>query len=1179
MQLFKAPFYGNQKKSSSTLDDILLDKSHPTFKDFRGAKCSDSPITVSEPQILTPLSEDVNKEMDCRADDKYVFTFEEGNAGMVDLLGGKGANLAEMTQLGLPVPPGFIMTTAAFHDYVERGNSLSKKILNQVSCALDYLNSKTGKTFGSLDNPLLVSVRSGAKVSMPGMMETILNIGLNDEAVKSLAKATNNPSFAYDSYKRLIKMFSNVVYGVDIKELNEFMEKKALSSPIALELAKKRLKNDLKTYDLLVEKVMKEIDSNQENELSKCTEEFANQDNDIKVKISQKGAEALSAQDAVQKESLCGKVLDVSNDLTTVLWADGDKETYPSDYLEVLRLGNPVTMNEKAHIYHHSRAGSEGKIKKWYNNTQVYIAFTKLTGYNRSSATYDVRFDTFFSDNPEIPSEKLLDGKSRDKKTAKQKEIIAKYAKIREAVRQAGESEDIASRFSKLELAIKNITPSTHPGNSYTVGDRVIGVCEHDGRDIKDLEGTVRIIDGVSIGIEFDKDMRGHDLKGSDLKGGCKHGYGWFVNAKSIRKDHLCLDNLLEQVAREKLTSLIDPELEIEIIKEFVKKETGKEFPQDPHEQLHQAIASVFKSWYAPKARSYREINNIPVDLGTAVNIQSMVFGNVSEQSFTGVAFSRNKDTGEKKVTGEYLRSAQGEDVVSGAVTPLKINSLKHHDQQVYNQLIQLVETLEHHYKDMQDIEFTYDGERLWILQTRSGKRSSMANAKISLDMLSEGLITTEEAFKRISVQDIESILTRTGLEPSDKDILLGRGEPSVGIAIGKIALSNEEAATYKLKGEPAILVRPFTDTEDIGGIRAAVGVITATGGATSHAAIVAKGMNKVCIPGCENLEVRCPGDGGEGHNEVRFKSGGSLTTLYSGDWISLDGHTGKIYKGRIKTTRLEDKPEIQQLENILFGMCSPEDTLLSVSSADNLKFADNKNIRIGVFNSAPWFVGNGNLDKLKEYIQSQGKEEFPREVIDAIANNYAAIFKAILMDRRVIYCGLLEEGYKAFIPATNEMQPFYSFVRATERMFTPEFVQSMMQHFEVASKINSNSSQKDKALDYGFIEAQVQAIALGAKKAHIKLEPEENESHCLAISIPTNLSDKYGREEVDRLVNTTLQKITGQCNRDNNYGHGIQIVSDVENNALVFEPQEFLTKAFEYHSNRMARAAVNDTQ
>ena len=511
--------------------------------------------------------------------EKRVWLFEEGNASMRNLLGGKGANLAEMTNLGLPVPPGLTITTETCMDYINNGNKMPEGLMAEVKYALKEVEAKAGKKFGDKTNPLLVSVRSGARVSMPGMMETILNLGLNDETVEAMVSLTQNPRFCYDSYRRFLTMFGSVAWEMDRQ----------------------------KYFESEVEKV-----------------------------------------------------------------------------------------------------------------------------------------------------------------------------KAREGV------------TSDTEISAE----------------------------------------------------------------------GW----KSL----------------------------IPIYKATIKEVTGKEFPQDPYVQLQEAIEAVFRSWNIPRAVAYRNMNKIDHNYGTAVNVQTMVFGNMGNDCATGVSFTRNPATGENKFYGEYLVNAQGEDVVAGIRTPKQISELETDMPDIYEQYVNIAKQLEKGYHDVQDMEFTVERGKLWILQTRNGKRTAKAAIKIAVDLYNEGIISKEEAIKQVDPYSVYQVLLPCFNPAAVKHAhKVSKGvNASPGAAVGKIVFDTEEAARRGEAGEKVILVRIETCPDDIHGMAVSQGVLTLRGGATSHAAVVAKGMGKPCVSGCEDLVIDLA-------NETITCADG--TVFHKDDIISLDGGTGEVMEGAIE--------------------------------------------------------------------------------------------------------------------------------------------------------------------------------------------------------------------------------------------------------------------------------------
>ncbi len=512
------------------------------------------------------------------ANKKFVYLFMEADGNNRALFGGKGANLAEMTRLGMPVPQGFTITTEACTQYYNDGEIINDDIIAEIFQKLAEVEKMAGKKFGDKKNPFLVSVRSGSRASMPGMMDTILNLGLNDVSVEGLAELTQDPRFAYDCYRRFIQMYSDVVIGV--------------------------------------------------------------------------GKEAF------------GKMID------------------------------------------------------------------------------------------ELKAEK---------------------------------------------------------------------------------------------GVILDTELTADDLK--------------------------------ELIAK---------------FKAYFKADQGIDFPQDPKDQLIGAVKAVFRSWNNPRAIVYRRMNDIPSDWGTAVNVQSMVFGNMGNTSGTGVAFTRNPSTGEKKLYGEYLMNAQGEDVVAGIRTPMSIDQLAETNKEVYEQFVEIARRLEDHYKDMQDMEFTIERGKLYMLQTRNGKRTARAALKIACDLVEEGMISTDEALLKIEPKQLDALLHPTFDEKVIKKAKpVAKGLPaSPGAACGKIAFSAEEAVERANKGEKVVLVRLETSPEDIEGMYAAEGIMTARGGMTSHAAVVARGMGACCVAGCQELVVN--------EAEKKLIIGGKTYT--QNDFISIDGSTGNIYGEKIAT-------------------------------------------------------------------------------------------------------------------------------------------------------------------------------------------------------------------------------------------------------------------------------------
>ena len=609
---------------------------------------------------------------------KYVYLFTEGSKDMRNLLGGKGANLAEMTNLGMPIPQGFTVTTEACTEYYNQGKTISKEIEDQIFKALEKIEEIQGKKFGDVSDPLLVSVRSGARASMPGMMDTILNLGLNDEAVEGFAKKTGNPRFAYDSYRRFIQMYSDVVMEV------------------------------------------------------------------------------------------------------------------PKSYFE-----------------------------------------------------------------------KIID-------------------------------------------------------------------------EVKEAKG-----------VHYDTELTVDDLK--EL----------VERFKKVYKDAM----------------------------------NGEEFPQDPKEQLMGAVKAVFRSWDNPRAIVYRRMNDIPGDWGTAVNVQSMVFGNMGDTSGTGVAFTRNPATGEKGIFGEYLINAQGEDVVAGVRTPQPISKLEEEMPEVYQEFMELANKLENHYRDMQDMEFTIQEGKLYFLQTRNGKRTAQAAINIACDLVDEGMISEEEAVLRIDAKSLDQLLHPTFNKDALKEgEVIGTALPaSPGAATGKVVFTAEEAKALGTggKGEKVILVRLETTPEDIEGMIAAQGILTVRGGMTSHAAVVARGMGTCCVSGCGDIKMN--------EEAEEFELGGY--TFHKGDYISLDGSTGKIYKGEIAT----EEASVTGNFGRIMGWADSIRRLKVRTNADNPRDTLNA-IRlgaegIGLCRTEHMFFDAERIPKIRKMILSDTTEEREaalNELIPFQKGDFKAMYKEL---------------------------------------------------------------------------------------------------------------------------------------------------------------------------------------
>ena len=627
---------------------------------------------------------------------KYVYQFSEGNAGMRELLGGKGANLAEMTNIGLPVPQGFTVTTEACTRYYEDGEQIAPEIIDEIFLHLHETELATGKVFGDEKNPLMVSVRSGARISMPGMMDTILNLGINDVVVESLARESGNPRWAYDSYRRFITMFADVAMGFDRMEYEGIMD-------------------------------------------------------EVKA---------------------------------------------------------------------------------------------------RRGVTQDA------------------------------------------------------------------------------------GLTQEDMAEL------------------------------------------------------------------------------VERYKALYKKQSGEEFPQQPEEQLLAAIRAVFRSWNNPRAEAYRRMNDIPGDWGTAVNVQTMVFGNMGETSGTGVAFTRDPATGRNALFGEFLMNAQGEDVVAGIRTPQPISQLREVNPEAYAQFEEIAKGLEKHYKDMQDMEFTIERGKLYMLQTRNGKRTAQAALKIAVDMVDEGLCTREEAILRIEPKQLDALL-----HPRFDETALKAAEPaakglaaSPGAGCGGICFTAEDAREQAQHG-PVVLVRLETSPEDIEGMAAAQGILTARGGMTSHAAVVARGMGRCCVAGCAGITVD--------------EKGGALTiggrTLHRGDFISIDGSTGNVYIGSIPTVDAAVTGEFAKVmewadELRRLGIRANADTPRDAETA--LKFGAEG---IGLTRTEHMFFADDRIPAVREMIVSKTGEQ-RRAALEKIRPMQRSDFEGIfrVMGERPVTIRLLDPPLHEFLPTDD---------------------------------------------------------------------------------------------------------------------------------------------------------------
>ena len=629
---------------------------------------------------------------------KWVYMFTEGNATMRNLLGGKGANLAEMTNLGLPVPQGFTITTEACTQYYEDGRAINDEIMAQIMDAIVKMEEVTGKKFGDKENPLLVSVRSGARASMPGMMDTILNLGLNEEVVEVLANKSGNPRWAWDCYRRFIQMYSDVVMEVG---------------------------------------------------------------------------------------------------------------------------------------------------KKYF--------------------------------------EELIDKMKAEK------------------------------------------------------------------------------------GVTQDVELTAEDLK---------------VLAEQFKAEY--------------------------------KEKIGEDFPVDPKDQLMGAIKAVFRSWDNPRANVYRRDNDIPYSWGTAVNVQMMAFGNMGETSGTGVAFTRDPATGEKKLMGEFLMNAQGEDVVAGVRTPQKIDQLAEVMPEVYAQFVEICHTLEDHYRDMQDMEFTIEDKKLYMLQTRNGKRTAPAALKIACDLVDEGMITEEKAVAMIEPRNLDTLL-----HPQFDAAALKAAVPagkalgaSPGAACGKVVFTAEDAKEWAARGEKVVLVRLETSPEDIEGMKAAQGILTVRGGMTSHAAVVARGMGRCCVSGCGDITM----------DEANKKFTLAGKEYHEGDFISLDGSTGNIYDGIIATVDATIAGEFGRI----MGWADKYRTLKVRTNADTP--ADAKKARelgaegIGLCRTEHMFFEGNRIDAFREMICSETLEEREAALAKILPEQQAdfeALYEAL--EGNPVTIRFLDPPLHEFVPTTEE--------------------------------------------------------------------------------------------------------------------------------------------------------------
>ena len=754
---------------------------------------------------------------------QYVYFFgagkADGNGKMKDELGGKGAGLAEMTNAGLPVPPGFTIQTEACREYMRHGG-VSKEVDREMEEALNHLEQLQGQKLGKGENPLLVSVRSGAKFSMPGMMDTILNLGLNDQSVEALAKRSNNPRFAYDSYRRLIQMFGNVVLEIPKAAFDEVFDAKKKQR-------KKRLDTELDAKDL--------------------------------------------------------------------------------------------------------------------------------------------------------------------------KEVITEYKKV-------------------------------------------------------------------------------------------------------------------------------------------VKKHTKRDFPQDAHEQLVMARDAVFRSWQNDRAKHYRRINNISDDLGTAVNVQAMVFGNLGDTSATGVGFTRNPAIGNKEFYGEFLLNAQGEDVVSGVRTPVDILELGKVMPDVYRQLREITTRLEQHYRDMQDFEFTVQEGKLYMLQTRNGKRTGLAAVRVAIQMVEEGLISKEEAIFRVEPNQLYDFLVPRLDEKKAKVEVLATGLPaSPGAAVGQIVFTADEAvekAGHGSKKNPVILVRAETTPEDIHGMEVAAGILTSRGGMTSHAAVVTRGMGKCCVAGAGDIGVD------ERAGEMRVKG----QIFKQGDWISLDGTTGRVIKGKLNT--LDAAPDDPELMKFL-GWAEPFRKIGVRANADIPR--DAKQARafgaegIGLCRTEHMFFAEKRIEHMREMILADNEKD-RRAALKKLLPMQRADFIGLLrvMDGLPVTIRLLDPPLHEFLPKREELMVEIAVLEATKPKSSKlKELRTLLRRVEELHEFNPMLGHRGCRLGITYPEiTEMQARAIF--EAAVAVEKEGIKTHA-EVMIPLTATVKE-MENQAAIVRRVAEEVFREKGRKVHYLVGTMI-------------------------------------
>ena len=733
---------------------------------------------------------------------KRVWLFKEGNASMKDVLGGKGANLAEMTNAGLPVPPGLTITTETCMEYINAGNKMPDGVMDEVKAALADVENQTGKKFGDSENPLLVSVRSGARLSMPGMMETILNLGMNDKTVEGMIKLTNNPRFCYDSYRRFLTMFGSVAWDIERQKFEDYIDK--------------------------------------------------------------------------------------------------------------------------------------------------------------------------------IKEEK---------------------------------------------------------------------------------------------GYKQDTDLNADDWK-----------------------------------------SLIEP------YKELIKNEVGKEFPQDPMVQLQEAIEAVFRSWNIPRAVAYRNHYKIDHNYGTAVNVQTMVFGNMGDDCATGVSFTRNPSTGENKFYGEYLTNAQGEDVVAGIRTPKQIEELANEMPELYKQYVEIAKNLEKHYKDVQDMEFTIERGKLYVLQTRNGKRTAAAAVRCAVEMEREGIITKERAISLVDPYQLYQLLLPSFDPKAKKEAhKIAQGlAASPGAAVGKIVFDTDEAATRGEAGEKVILVRIETCPDDIHGMIASQGVLTLRGGMTSHAAVVAKGMGKPCVAGCEDLKIDLA-------NKTITSADGSV--YKENDVISLDGGTGEVMEGAVATHNADMDENFETLfkwvdETKKLVVRANADTPTDVQNAVKLGAQG-----VGLCRTEHMFMDPQRLPWVQKMIIA-GTPEARKEALDKLLpmqyQDFVDMFRAL--NGLPMTIRLLDPPLHEFLPDKETLIEQVATLKAKGEDYKKE--EEMLQIVEGLSESNPMMGLRGCRLGLMYPEInemQVRAIfsaACDLKKEGLEVKPE------IMIPLISHVNElKVDRELLERVAKEVMQE------------------------------------------------------